>query len=189
MKTFIFGALILAWGVASAGAQGSVFVDPEIRRSVAVIQNPSDNGGRLANIATRGLAGPGDNALVAGFVVTEQSRYVLIRAVGPSLSRLGISGFLRRPQISLYNSAGELIVTVGSWTTSLLEIDRSGVAMLAREVGAFPLDVGSDDAVLHRRLTPGAYTVVISSSDAQTGIALVEVYASPTYAVVGGAGS
>ena len=60
---------------------------------------------------------------------------------------------------------------------------RTGIEMLARSVGAFPLSAGSDDAVLNIRLTPGSYTVTLSTGDGQPGAGLLEVYASSTYSL------
>ena len=36
-------------------------------------------------------------------------------------------------------------------------------------------------AVLHLRLVPGSYTIVVGSADGQTGVALMETYASQTF--------
>lgn len=167
-------------------AQGTAFpVDPTQSLTpipVAKLSTPADNTGKLVNISTRGTVGAGDAVLVAGFVVSDSERFVLIRGVGPSLSLLGIRNFLKAPRIALYNSKGELIASAGSWR-SLPQIDRDGLALVALEVGAFALGAAYDDAVLHRKLEPGAYTVVISSGDDQSGIALVEVYSSSTYSI------
>jgi len=164
-------------------------VDPDNQLPFPSIRNPSTNIGKFTNISTRGFVSVDEGPLVAGFVVTEQERYTLIRAVGPSLAAFGITNYLRKPQITLYDSNGKAIISIGSWTSSLSRDDRSGVAALAREVIAFPLLNLSDDAILHQKLAPGAYTVVITSTDGQSGVALVEVYASPTYVMVGGAGN
>jgi hypothetical protein len=145
------------------------------------INNPTTNTGRLANLSTRGLVGPGDGSLVTGLVVSEQDRYVLIRGVGPTLSAFGVSGTLRKPVISVYKSNGDLVATAGSWSTSFTADQRSGIEMLTRSVGGFPLAAGSDDAVLHLRLVPGSYTVVIAAGDGQPGVGLMEIYASSTF--------
>ncbi len=58
---------------------------------------------RLANLATRGMAGPGADAMVAGFVVRgPSSRTVLIRAVGPGLTNFGVTDAATDTTLRLY---------------------------------------------------------------------------------------
>jgi hypothetical protein len=128
---------------------------------------------RLLNLSTRGEAGAGENALVAGFVLTgTQPRRVLVRAVGPSLVQFGIAGTLADPVLTLYRGDAQ-IARNDDW-----EISRSGavVAATAQRVGAFPLTAASLDAALVLTLAPGPYSAVVSSADGSTGIVLVEIY-------------
>ena len=128
---------------------------------------------RLLNLSTRGEVGVGENALVAGFVLSgTQPRRVLIRAIGPGLASFGLTGVLGDPILTLFRS-GTPIATNDDW-----EISRSSaaIAVTAQRVGAFPLGAGSLDAALLITLAPGAYTAVITGADGTTGIALVEVY-------------
>src|SRR5436190_1124406 len=54
---------------------------------------------RLGNIATRSLTDLGDNALIAGFIVTgTQEKKPLVRGIGPSLR---IEGHLDDPTLEL----------------------------------------------------------------------------------------
>jgi hypothetical protein len=48
------------------------------------------------------------------------------------------------------------------------------------QVGAFTLPASSKDAAILLTLTPGAYTAVVSGINGSTGVALVEVYATPS---------
>ena len=128
---------------------------------------------RLVNLSTRGDAGTGNNALIAGLVISgTQPRRVLLRAIGPSLTAFGVPGVLRDPVLTLYRDSVAL-ATNDDW-----EISRSGAALAAtaQRVGAFPLQAASLDAALLLTLAPGAYTAVITSADGGTGVALVEVY-------------
>lgn len=178
--TLLLVANLTALFVCAVNAQS---VDPGVIQPIPVLVDPPLNSGRLGNISTRGFVGPEPASLIAGFVVTEQDRYVLIRGVGPSLATFGINAFLRKPRLSLFDSRGALIATTTSWSSALTSGDRQGVALVARSVGAFPLLTGSDDAVLHLRLSPGAYTAVVESTDSQSGVAVVEVYISQTYRI------
>lgn len=149
--------------------------------SSVTISNPAANTGKFANLSIRSLVGSGESALVAGVTVTDQERYVLIRGVGPSLSVFGISNFLRKPTLTVYDAAGEKVAAAASWSAAFAGNQRTGIAMLMNSVGAFPLAAGSDDAVLNLRLVPGSYTVMVSPGDDQAGVALLEIYASSTF--------
>lgn len=151
--------------------------------AVVAVNNPAANSGKLGNLAVRSMVSAGEGTLVAGVTVTDQERYVLIRGVGPSLTALGVGGALRKPVLTVYNSSGDVIASAASWSAAFTGDRRAGIEMLSRSVGAFPLTSGSEDAVLNLRLTPGGYTVSVSTGDGQPGVALLEIYASSTYSL------
>lgn len=127
---------------------------------------------RLLNLAARAQVSTGGNILIAGFVVgglTEKT--VLIRGVGPALVGLGIADALADPKLDLF-SGSTVIRSNDNWS-------GSGESAAATRVGAFPLGIGSKDAVLLVTLPPGAYSAQVSSVGATTGVALVEVYDVP----------
>lgn len=128
---------------------------------------------RLLNLSTRGDAGSGENALIAGFVLSgTQPRRVLLRAVGPSLAQFNLSGTLGDPILTLYRG-DTAIATNDDW-----ELSRSAaaVSLTAQRVGAFPLNPSSLDAALLITLPPGPYTAIVSSADGSVGLALIEIY-------------
>jgi hypothetical protein len=135
--------------------------------------------GKLVNLATRGQATAAEK-LIAGFVVTEQSRRVLVRAVGPGLAALGVAGALADPRLTIYRSdapAGAPPVEGnGDWSQ---RADAGQTAQAATAAGAFPLNAGSKDAALVAELLPGAYTVQVEPETGAGGVALVEVYRLP----------
>jgi hypothetical protein len=155
---------------------GGLYLDGILAPYVSV---PVDAKGSLANLSTRGTV-TADAPMLAGLAVTEQDRFVLIRAVGPTLSAFGVQGVLRKPVLSVYRAGGALVQTVGAWS-ALTVSQRAGVELVAQSVGGFPLTAGSDDAVLHLRLAPGTYTLTVSSGDGQSGSALLEVYTAGNY--------
>lgn len=148
--------------------------------NVAIV-SPAANTGLLGNLSIRSLVSAGAGTLVAGVTVTDHERYVLIRGVGPTLAKFGVPGVLAKPLLSVYNASGELIASTGSWSTNFSTMQRAGIELLSTSVGAFPLTAGSDDTVLHLRLVPGGYTIMVSTGDGQPGVALMEVYASSTF--------
>lgn len=120
------------------------------------------------NISTRGTVLGGDNVLIGGFIVTGFApKDIVLRAIGPSLDDLGVSGSLPNPVLTLYDSTGAIVASNDDWTNnaSATTIQLNGLAPgSARE------------AAILQNLAPGAYTVVVSSADDQTGVALVEAY-------------
>lgn len=183
------GSLHVTFYPATSGSSfgGVYFAAPGSTGSTTVaVNNPNANTGRLGNLSIRSLVGPGEGTLVAGMTVTDQERYVVIRGVGPSLGAFGLTGFLRKPVLSVYSAAGELIATTGSWSAAYTGNQRTGIQLLMSSVGAFPLTAGSDDAVLNLRLTPGGYTVNVATGDGQSGVALLEIYSSATFSLPAG---
>jgi autotransporter-associated beta strand protein len=129
---------------------------------------------RLVNISGRAKVGTGEDILVAGFVLSGQGvRTVLIRGVGPGLASQGLTGLLADPQLTLFDSLGQVLAGNDDWGSAG---DVAQLAAAAQRTGAFALSTASKDAALLVALPAGAYTAQITGVDQSTGIALVEVY-------------
>lgn len=128
---------------------------------------------RLINLSARNRVGTGADILIAGFSITGVgTKRVLIRAVGPTLSALGVTGVLADPQLEVIDSANARLATNDNWDASL--------APVFAQVGAFALPVDSKDAAVVVTLNAGrSYTVQVSGVAATVGEALVEVYEVP----------
>lgn len=123
---------------------------------------------RPLNISTRGNVGPGDDALIGGFIVSgTDSKKVALRLLGPSLSISYLTKDLADPVITLHDSTGAVIATNDNWQ------DDPGATELTAN-GLAPKD--PSEAATIQTLAPGAYTVVGTGKGADVGIALVEVY-------------
>lgn len=126
----------------------------------------------LVNVSTRGFAGSGDQALVAGFTIAGNApKRVLIRAVGPGLAPYGVTDAISDPQLAVY--------PVGQSNPVARNDNWGGAAALQSaftSAGAFALDPASTDAAIVLSLAPGGYTVVVTGVNGATGTALVEVY-------------
>lgn len=117
-------------------------------------------------------------SVTAGFVIGGgTSRTVLIRAIGPGLSALGInSGTLTDPQLELFNGAQQKILENDNWGGDA-QLTAAGAG-----VGAFALggsNLASKDAMLLVTLAPGNYTARVSGVGAASGYVVVEVYEVP----------
>lgn len=149
-------------------------VYPYMRRVQAVLRSifdetpPSeaDRAASLINLSTRTNATIGAGTLIAGFAVAGGSREVVLRGVGPGLSRFGVENVLTDPVLALF--AGQSGIGANdNWAGD----DGS-------RLGAFALTPGSADAVLVRTLDAGTYSMhVTPASGTQAGQAIAEIYA------------
>ena len=128
---------------------------------------------RLAGLSARDQVGTGDNILIAGFIITGNvSRTVLIRGIGPTLTRYSVNGVLANPQLQVFQG-NTLLAQNDDWGGD------TTVATVAAQVNAFALDATSKDAALLLTRPPGAYTAQVSGVGNTTGVALVEIYEVP----------
>ena len=126
---------------------------------------------RLFNLSTRGQVGTGADIMIAGLVIGPgTAETVLVRAVGPALGPLGVSGVLKAPVLTLYDSGGNLLQTNQGWGTG------NATAPIMSAAGAFPLPAGSADSALVATLPAGAYTAQVSGAGGTTGVVLLEIY-------------
>ena len=123
--------------------------------------------GKATNISTRGIVGTGENVLIAGFTISgKQSKKVIVRALGPTLSTLGVSGALADPTIAIVNSSNVVVASNDNWRdTQETEIAASGYAP--------PNDL---ESAIIATLAPGSYTAVVTGKNGGTGIGLVDLY-------------
>ena len=167
--------------VVTAGASGTVLV--EVYDAAANAAVPTK---QLVNISARGTVLGGDDALIGGFVVNgTESKRVLIRGIGPTLTGFGVAGALSDPMLTLYTSSGAVVAQNENWETPQ-PTDAAQHAASAAEIvdadtkaGAFALNAGSTDAALVVTLPPGAYSAVVTGRNGATGGAMVEVYELP----------
>lgn len=120
----------------------------------------------LINISTRAFVGTGANQAIAGFVIRNGAKRVLIRVLGPSLTAVGVAGAISDPFLTLY-SGSTVIATNDSWS-----VGNDVAAVTA--TGFAPTD--GRECILLVSLQPGAYTAIVSGVGGSTGVALVEVY-------------
>jgi hypothetical protein len=133
---------------------------------------PSVTGSRLANISTRLQVGLGDDALIAGFITRgNAAKRVMIRAIGPSLSAIGIPNPLMNPVLELYDQAGALVATNDDWddNANQQEIIDTGIPPASTDESVILARLPSDDNGV-------SYTAVLRGAGNTTGVGLLEVY-------------
>ncbi len=121
----------------------------------------------LQNVSTRGLVGTGDNVIIGGLIVGEgQNPTIVIRGIGPSLVRAGISNALMNPMLELHDRNGATLSSNDNWwQTQKDAIQASGLA---------PTD--NRESTILAQLPPGRYTTVLRGVNNSIGVGLVEVY-------------
>src|SRR5437763_127529 len=140
------------------------------------INGSPTTGSWLSNISTRAVVQTGDNVMIGGFIVGgTQSKRVIVRAIGPSLTQYGVPDALADPTLELHEGTGALIASNDNWQTTIIggiitanqvrDILNSGLAPAQR----------AESAII-ATLPPGNYTAIVRGVNDTIGVALVEVY-------------
>ena len=119
------------------------------------------------NLSTRLHVLTGDQVGIGGFIITGTApKHVIIRAIGPSLTRFGIPNPLPDPVLELHGPGNFQTVINDDWRdTQEDQIKQSGIP---------PTD--NRESAIDITLPPGNYTGVIRGKNEQTGIGVIEVY-------------
>ena len=113
----------------------------------------------LLNISTRVRVRGGDDVMIGGFIIDgDSNKDIVVRALGPSLTNLGVPGVLANPTLEVYDSAGTLVQQNDNWTTL-----PSGTVPAGFE------PPNPAEAVVVASLAPGSYTAILRSADGTEG--------------------
>jgi hypothetical protein len=108
-----------------------------------------------------------DNVMIGGFIISnDQPTKVMMRAIGPSLAKSGVSGALQDPVLELHGGDGDLIFSNDNW--------RSAQQADIIATGIPPTD--DRESAIIATLQPGNYTGIVRGQADSTGVALVEIY-------------
>ncbi|HTO04166.1 MAG TPA: hypothetical protein VL069_10720, partial [Opitutus sp.] len=136
----------------------------------------STGGSRFANIATRAFSTSGNGVTIGGFVVSGAApKQVLLRAVGPTLTSMGIgqSEVLVDPTIELHQGA-PIIAINDNWGHNANAAD---ITTTGARIGAAPFaSTDTASSALLVRLPPGVYSFIARGKVEPSGIVLVEIY-------------
>ncbi len=121
---------------------------------------------QLVNTSARGFVGTGDEVMIDGIISSGGNVRMLIRAIGPELTALGVAGALQDTTLDLYDRDGALIASNDNWRETQ-----------EAEIEATTLAPGDDrEAAILANLLAGSFTAIMSGKDGTTGVALIETY-------------
>jgi hypothetical protein len=111
----------------------------------------------------------GTNVAIGGFIITGSApKHLLLRAIGPSLTQLGITNALADPVMELHGPGGFATIANDNWQDDPVQ----QAAIIATGIPpSNNLESAIDVTVL-----PGAYTAIVSGKNNTTGVGLIEVY-------------
>jgi len=138
---------------------------------VEVYDLDSGPGSTLLNISTRGQVGADPNALIGGFILGgSESKKILVRAIGPSLTAFGVANALANPTLELRDQNAALIDSNDDWMNSpqKTQIQNSGLA-----------PTNAKESAVLQTLAAGQYTAIVHGANGGTGVGSVEVYQLP----------
>lgn len=168
--------------IAIAAAEREFFADANARVINFITGRANDAPvaapGRMVNLSTRSSIAYLGDSLAVGFNISGTAQAtLLIRGIGPTLSRFGVSGAIPGLRLEL-NRGTNVIASNEGW-------DRPGgagaatpaqISQAAAGVGAFALAPGTLDAAVLVQLPPGTYTANITGVGGAIGEVMAEVY-------------
>ncbi len=137
----------------------------------------STNFGRISNLSVLTSITATEPSFTVGTVVggagTTGTKALLVRAVGPSLSQLGVGGSLADPKLDVF--VGQTVAATNDNWNGDPNLSNAFAA-----VGAFGYTAGSskDAAVYQPSAVATAYTVQVSGVGGATGLVIAELYDS-----------
>ena len=131
-----------------------------------------------ANVSTRLAVGTGDDVLIEGFIVQGppgSSKKIIVRALGPSLSRFGVGDALANPTLEIRDANNAIVATNNNWKITqlggLITSDQFG------EISASQLAPSDDlESAIIVNLAAGSYTAVVRGVDNTAGTGLVDAF-------------
>ena len=129
----------------------------------------------LVNVSARCFVTPEQPAMVGFTLPTGNSRQLLVRAIGPSLSRFGVARPLARPELTLMHGH----FAVENFQPRRNGADDPAIASATTRCLAFALEQGTADLAGLVHLPRGVYTLVVSGGEGRAGEVLVEIYEVP----------
>jgi hypothetical protein len=137
---------------------------------VEIYDHDTTASSELGNISTRGFVQTGNNVLIGGFILGNNTANatIAVRGRGPSLTQLGLSPVLADPTLEIHNSNGSILISNDDWET-----DPVSAAQLTAN-GLAPSD--PKESGIFTTLPPGQFTAILAGKVNGVGIGVVEIY-------------
>jgi hypothetical protein len=112
--------------------------------------------------------------MIGGFIITgSESKRVIIRGMGPSLTAVGVPNVISDPILNLFSPSGTPLAVNNNWQDiQQVEIKATGLAP-----GNFR------EAAIIATLPPAAYTATLADANGSNGVGLIEIYDLNTGAI------
>jgi hypothetical protein len=125
---------------------------------------------KLGNISTRALVGTGNDIVIAGFILGNNSSVtrIVIRGIGPSLTAFGVANALANPTLELRDNNAALLASNDNW--------QDDAAQAAELTAAGLAPTNPNESGIAITLGPGQYTGLLIGQGKTTGVGVVEVY-------------
>ena len=104
---------------------------------------------------------------IGGFIITGTApKRVILRAIGPSLSTVGVPDPMADPVLELHGPAGFATIINDNWRdTQEAEIQATGIP-----------PINDLESAIVATLEPGNYTGIVRGKNDTSGVALIEIY-------------
>jgi N-acetylneuraminic acid mutarotase len=130
----------------------------------------------LGNISTRSFVQTDANVMIGGFIIEGSGpKTVIVRAIGPELTRFGVPNALADPALDLHNGTGSLIASNNNWQATVIGGIITGDQVSAIQSSGHAPTQPTESAII-ATLQPGNYTAIVRGVSNTVGVALVEVY-------------
>jgi N-acetylneuraminic acid mutarotase len=130
----------------------------------------------LGNISTRSFVQTDANVMIGGFIIEGSGpKTVIVRAIGPELTRFGVPNALADPALDLHNGTGSLIASNNNWQATVIGGIITGDQVSAIQSSGHAPTQPTESAII-ATLQPGNYTAIVRGVSNTVGVALMEVY-------------
>jgi phospholipase/lecithinase/hemolysin len=121
----------------------------------------------IRNLSTRSYVGTADDVLIGGLIVgAGEPPVIVLRAIGPTLSRYGVTNALADPELELHDANGSLLAANDNWQDTQ-----------ASAIQATLLEPAEPrEAAIVSSLPAGNYTAIVRGKNSSSGVALIEAY-------------
>ena len=163
-----------ATATATATAPGTPTVTPTGTPTATATATPTATGTPIPptqaiNLSTRMRVQTAANVGIGGFIITgTDPKHVLLRAIGPSLTQLGVPDALADPVLELHGEDAFVTIVNNNWR------DDPAQETAIRATGIAPTN--DLESAIDATLASGAYTAIVRGNGNTLGVALFEVY-------------